>query len=211
MRRRQAVADDGPQGRGRGVQGFLRQHEGRAAAGLAGVGVELAKAFCGGVQTLRVACQDDGQTALLGGMADVVAVAGGLDAGARREVGKAKHVAQQGHEEVVDGGVVGVDVAALAQGLEVSPEVLRDLPEAADLVAQLEALGDAVVGVGLLGLVGRLQGGQAGEFVGGDQAAFDADGAVGELMGGAAGHALGPALRREPARRRPSRPPAGWR
>jgi hypothetical protein len=46
---------------------------------------------------------------------------------------------------------VAVEIGAFAAGGEVLPEVLRDLPVAADLVAQLETARDVVVGLRLLG------------------------------------------------------------
>lgn len=85
---------------------------------------------------------------------------------------------------------VQVHVGALAQGLEVAPQGERDLEVAGDFVAQLQALGDEVVGLGLLGVPRLGQQGQAGEFFGGQQAAFDADGAVGKLVE-RAGHGRG--------------------
>ncbi len=179
---REAVADDGPERGVAGVERLLRQHEGAAPARFAGGGVGVAKALGGAVQRLVEAGQHQGHVAAVAGVADGVALPGVQGGGAARGVGKVQHVAQQGQQPLAEGERVGVRVRALAQGLEVAPEGERDLEVARDLVAQLQALGDAVVRLGLLAGLGVGQQREAGELFGGDEAAFDADGAVRELM-----------------------------
>ncbi len=163
------------------------QHEGAAAPGLAGVGVEFAKALGGQVQRLGVAGQHDGQTACKGGVTDVVAVAVSLNGGIGGQVGEPQHVTQQGHQEVAHRELMRIKVGSLAQGRKIVPQALANFPEAGHLVTQLQALGDAVVRIGLLGSLGRLQGGQARQFGSGNQAANDLDGLVNQL-GGVACH-----------------------
>jgi hypothetical protein len=187
----QAVADDCPQRSVRRVERLLRQHEGRAAANLAGLWIGLAEAVCRRIEILAVCGKDQGHAAVAGDVTDVVSVARGLDDGTGFEVGVAQGVLQQRQQEFAQGQVVGVEVGALALGLEVGPEVECDLPVAGDFVAQLEPFGNAVVDLGLLGTIGVLQAGEPGEFVGRNEPTFDANCLVGKL-GGTARHDLGP-------------------
>lgn len=213
---RQAVADDGPQRRIAGVQRLLRQHEGAAAARLAGVGVGLAESLSGTVQRLVEAGEDQGHAATGARMPDGVLVAGMLNGRATRSVMEVQHVAQQWQQPLAHGDIMRLHVLPAAQRLEILPEGERNLEVAGDFVAQLQALGDAVLRLGLLASLGVGQQGQAGQFLSGEQATFDADGAVGELVEGLLGHGvrlprrwkwLHPAA----ARTGPSRRRAGWR
>src|SRR5690606_18335440 len=73
---------------------------------------------------------------------------------------------------------------------EFAPMGLSDAPVAAHLVAQVQALGDAVVAGQLMS---GLERGDAGQPFGGQQTAFDVDGI--ELQGGvAAAHAPAPGI-----------------
>ncbi len=185
----EAVADDGPERRVARVERLLRQHEGAAAAGAAGVGVGFAEALGGGIQRLVEASKHQRHPAGECGVTDGVVAAGLPDGRARRSVGKVQHVAHERQQPLAYGDLVRLHVPALAQAAEILPERQRDLEVTRDLVAQLQALGDAVVRLGLLAGLGVGQQGQARQLLGRNQAALDADGAVGELMRETLGHA----------------------
>ena len=100
----------------------------------------------------------------------------------------AQHLAQQGQQQGVYRELVRRNVLAVALLHKVLPQVLRNLEGAGDFIAQLQAPGDAVVRLGLLGGLGGGQGGEAAELFSRNQAALDADGGVGELLGVLACH-----------------------
>jgi hypothetical protein len=175
----QAVADDGPQHGVAGVEILLGEQEGRTAA--RAVAVPAARL----VERLVVRGEDERHAPFAGGAADGEAAFADGDLADALEVGKAEYLAAEGFEEVAAVGP-GVAVAAFAAGGEILPEVLGDLPVAADLVAQLEAARDVVVG---LGLRGGFEMGDPVEEIGRQQAAFDGQGGEGEFGARAAGHA----------------------
>ncbi|MCX9154617.1 hypothetical protein OPU71_00600 [Niveibacterium sp. 24ML] len=65
-----------------------------------------------------------------------------------------QHVTQQRQEPLAHSDFVGTNVLPLAQDLKVLPEVECNLEVAGNFVAQLQALGDAVVAFCLLGVLG---------------------------------------------------------
>jgi hypothetical protein len=199
---RQAVADHCPQRGVGGIERFLGEHERRAAANAPGLGVLLAEALGSAVQVLIMGRQNQRQPAAVSHPANRVAVTRNVQVGGVDEVGEAENVAQQGHEECTLGDVMGVYILPLAQGLQVCPQVLGDLPVTRDLVAQLQALGNAVVAFALFCLLGCLQSGQARQFVGRNESALDAD----RLVGAAGWCCAGPWLRPPPRERARIRP-----
>ena len=171
---------------GAGVEKLLRQLEGGFfAAAAAGDG----KARVGLVQPQGVGGHHDGQTSpsitrtgCAGPVGDgVVARLAALtqgDAAAGAHAGVGQGIAQQFGDEA-GGGVLGVVVGALQQRGKAAPLGAGNLKGAADLVFELQALGQAVVGLAL----------QAGaavrglvQHVGQEQAAFETQG--GQVQGG---------------------------
>lgn len=157
----QAVDDDGPEAGVGGVQRFLRQHEGTAPTDLAGIRIGITEALRRRIERLIVGGENQRHPTAEGRVADWIAVACLLDGGRPVQVGEAQHVAQQRDDELARRHRLRVDVLAAAQALEIQPEVERDLPVARNLVAQFQALGDAVVAFGLLGPVRVGERGQA--------------------------------------------------
>jgi hypothetical protein len=94
------------------------------------------------------------------------------------EVGKPKGVAQQAYGEAA-GEAVAIGLGSQAR-LKVSPMGLGDAPVATDLIAQLQATQDVVVG-GVLVLGAEL--GYADHPARGQQPALDGDGVKGQLCG----------------------------
>ena len=181
-----AVAHQRPLVRGAGVEQFLRQLKGGFfAAAAAGDG----KACVGLVQPQGVGCHHDGQagarvtrTGCAGPVGDgVVARLAALpqgDAAAGAHAGVGQGVAQQFGDEA-GGGVLGVVIRAFQQRGKAAPLGAGNLKGAADFVFELQALGQAVVGLGLQ--AGAAMGG-LGQHVGQEQAAFEPQG--GQVEGG---------------------------
>ena len=164
----------------------MRQLEGGFfAAAAAGDG----KARVGLVQPQGVGRHHDGQagagvtcTRCAGPVGDgVVARLAALtqgDTGAGAHAGVGQGVAQQFGDEA-GGGVLGVVVGALQQRGKAAPLGAGNLKGAADFVFELQALGQAVVGLGLQ--AGAAMGG-LGQHVGQEQATFEPQG--GQVEGG---------------------------
>ena len=127
-----------------------------------------------------------------GVVARIAALAQG-DAAAGAHAGVGQGIAQQFGDEA-GGGVLGVDVGALQQRGKAAPLGAGDLKGAADFVFELQALGQAVVGLGLQ--AGAAVGG-FGQHVGQKQAAFEPQGGQVESGGVAANgfHGRGAAQR----------------
>ena len=181
-----AVAHQRPLVHGAGVEQFLRQLEGGFfAAAAAGDG----KARGGLVQPQGVGCHDDGQTSPSitrtgcagpvgdGVVARLAALAQG-DAAAGGHAGVGQRVAQQLGDEA-GSGVLGVVIRAFEQRGKAAPLGAGNLKGAADLVFELQALGQAVVGLGLQ--AGAAMGG-LGQHVGQEQATFEPQ--CGQVQGG---------------------------
>ena len=181
-----AIAHQRPLVHRAGIKQFLRQLKGGFfAAAAAGDG----KARVGLVQPQGVGGHHDGQTSpsitrtgCAGPVGDgVVARLAALtqgDTGAGAHAGVGQGVAQQFGDEA-GGGVLGVVVGALQQRGKAAPLGAGNLKGAADFVFELQALGQAVVGLGLQ--AGAAMGG-LGQHVGQEQAAFEPQG--GQVEGG---------------------------
>src|SRR5690606_1319385 len=101
-----------------------------------------------GVETARRRRDDDGHAALERAPADRIAALGDDDGFGLSERGEAEALAENpGGEALGERARVG---ASLDAGHELGPVRLGDAPVAADLVAELEALRDAVVGFRLM-------------------------------------------------------------
>ena len=178
-----AVAGDAPHGRVGGIEVVLQQAEGAAlAATVAVAAVALVQALVGGGDDQR-------QAACAGAGGDGVQAFADLDRrGVRLQVSGAEHVA---HERLHEPAGQTVRVfGLLARVGELAPVGLGDAPVAAHFIAQVQALGDAVVG---RRLVGGLQRGDVGQPFGGQQAPFDLDGVEGQ-GGITAAHAPAPGI-----------------
>ncbi len=112
-----------------------------------------------------------------GVVARISALAQG-DAGAGGHAGVGQGVAKQLGDEA-GGGVLGVVIGALQQRGKAAPLGAGNLKGAADFVFELQAPGQAVVGLGLQ--AGAAVGG-LGQHVGQEQAAFEPQG--GQVEGG---------------------------
>ncbi len=182
----ESIGDDGPEAAIGGVQNLLRQQERRPAA--QALGGPVAEALMRAVEVLRMRGEHQRHTTPKRVEADRESAFADHDLTDRLQIGEAEHLPAEWDKEFLDRESMRVEVGALATDLEIAPEVLRDLPVTADLVAQLQSLGNIVVHFGLLGAIGFLQLREARELVRGQEPAFDAQSREGKFGGVAPDH-----------------------